>query len=74
MPDQRGDRDLGETDIIGDAGEAVPQDMRRHVGQRTVPENLSPVVGEAAEGVVLALAGEDRPSLQISSCRHGRVS
>ena len=60
MTDQRGDGDLGEAEIVCDAGEAVTQDVRRYICQRRVPENLPPVIGESAKGVVLALAGEGR--------------
>jgi hypothetical protein len=59
VADQRCERDLGEAEIVGDAGEAVAQDVRRNVGQRRVLEDLLPMIREAAEGVVLSLARED---------------
>ena len=33
MADEGGDGDLGEAEIVRDAGEAVAQDMRGDVGQ-----------------------------------------
>src|SRR6266851_4735807 len=53
-------------------GKAVAQDVGSHVRERRVLEELLPMVGEAAERVVLALPREDvcaetvgAPSLQI---------
>src|SRR5690606_5666571 len=54
---QRGDRDLRETEIVRDAGEAVAQNVRRHISKRGTPEDFPPVVRETAERVVLTLAG-----------------
>ncbi len=59
MADQSRDRHLGKTEIVGDAREAVTQDVRRHIRQRGVFKELLPMVRETAERVVLGLPWED---------------
>ena len=59
MTNERRDGYLGETEIVGNAGEAVTQDVWRHIRQRRFFEELPPVIREGAEGVVLTLPGED---------------
>ena len=59
VADQRGDRHLGEAEIVGDAGKAVAQDVRGDTDERAVCEDLLPMVREATERIVLALTGED---------------
>ncbi len=65
MADERGDCDFGEAKVVRDTGEAVAQDVRRHTSEWRVLENLLPMVGEAAKGIVLAVAREDVGILPI---------
>lgn len=58
VADEGRDRDLGEPKVVGDACEAVPQHMPGDIGKRCVLEDLLPVIGKAAERIIVALAGE----------------
>ena len=59
MADQGSDRDLGEAEVIRDAGKAVPEHMRCHIPERRVGQELLPALRKVAHGVVDALAGKD---------------
>jgi hypothetical protein len=72
MADQSGDRHLGKAEIVGDAREAVTQDVGSHIGERGLLEEMLAMVREAAERVVLPLLRKDvcadivcAPSLEI---------
>lgn len=67
MPDQRGDRDLRETKVIGDAGEAVPQHVGCHIPKRRIGEELLPALRKVPDGVVFTLAGEDIGSIPFQA-------
>src|SRR4030088_3127305 len=69
---KRRDGYFGEAEIIGDTGEAVTQDVRRHIRWRGVLEEMLPMVRKAAKRVVLTLPREDicadivgAPSIEI---------
>jgi hypothetical protein len=49
VANERRDGYLGETEIVGDAREAVTQDMRCHIGQRGVLEEMFRMVREAPD-------------------------
>ena len=66
--DQRSDGDLGEAEVVGDAGEAVPQDVGCHIPERRVGEELLPALRKVSNGVVLTLAGEDIGSIALQAC------
>jgi hypothetical protein len=59
QPYKGGDRDLGEPKIIRDACEAMPQYMRRDIDQCRIAEDLLPMIGKAAERIIVALAWKD---------------
>jgi len=59
VADEGGDGRFGEAEVVGDAGEAVAQDVRRDVRQRGLGEDLIPMTGKGPERRVLGPAGED---------------
>lgn len=59
VTDKCRDRDLSESKVVRDACKAVAQHMRGDVGERRIVENLFPIVGKAAECIIVALTGED---------------
>jgi hypothetical protein len=58
MTNQRRDSHLGKAEIVGDAREAMAQDVRCHIGQWRVLEDVLPMVREATERIVLSLPGK----------------
>ncbi len=56
MPQKRGDRGLSKAEIIRDACKTMPQHMGRDVVKTASAEDLRPVIGKSAEGVVAACA------------------
>jgi hypothetical protein len=77
MTNQRGYRHFGEPEIIGDAREAVAQDMRRDIRKRRLSEKLLPMIGEATKAVVGSISWKDigsellRPS-RLQELHHGK--
>lgn len=67
MSDKGGDGDLGEAEVVGNAGEAVPQDVRCDVPERRFREELLPALREISDRVVLALAGEDERPVPLQA-------
>lgn len=59
VPDESRDRNLGESEVVRNACEAVPQYMRCDIGERRIAEDLLPMIGETAERVIGALAWEE---------------
>lgn len=58
VADERSDRDFGETKIIGHAGEAVPQHVRRHIPEGRVLEELLPAWGKLPTALSMSWPGK----------------
>jgi hypothetical protein len=59
MAQERGDGDFCEAKVVGNAGEAVTQDVWCDVGKRCAADEFVPMVRKDPKSVVVAMAGED---------------